>query len=431
LKIVDSNQLPKPFQNNNLLTWIGANGAAMLPAYLTDKPIALSWEQVKIANPNLAHSLKQAGLSPDRMPQAWKSDPALLDARGAGVYAHNIPDAIARLGPDAIDRFKQGKHWSHQTSYSEGLERGWSKAELADPSNGIFEEGLSNVRRGAREMPDGWGDAGNPGKLQIQFLNELEAVRLVSQYAAHNALRGFTYCALEELIFSTVEVGLAYQRNELSIADAAARVTEQSLNVGLQGAIAAAVITGTCAYVPGAGLLMSAVAPVLVGMGVCGRLARVYQTYSKHLERQGFAAPVDFYGVDVAIADLDRGVARLTKPQQQMSAAYQRMLQEYDAKERQVQEFGRFARLAVQQQREDLARQALQKKRRVHREMEELRAAMTSGLQTIQAGQNQANSLKAKISRAKIERQGWEARLESAALAEQMQRSLDRADRIL
>lgn len=161
-------ELPAELQEYNLLAWMTANGSVVLAGYMTDIPVALSWEQLKLVAPQLANGLKNAGIGTERMPQDWKNNPNLLDARGASVYTQNIPDAIARLGPDAIAQFKEGKHWSHQISYKQGIEQGISPEDLADPKNGIFENAQDNIRRGAKKMPDGWGDSTNPGRLKIQ-----------------------------------------------------------------------------------------------------------------------------------------------------------------------------------------------------------------------------------------------------------------------
>lgn len=352
-------ELPDDFRNNNLLAWVTANGAVSLAGYITDKPIALSWEQFTNVAPKLANSLKTAGIGSERMPDAWANNPELLNARAAGVYNQNLPEPLIRLGADAIARFKEGKHWSHQISYSEGIEKGLTPEQLADPSNGIFENGLDNIRRGAKQMPEGWGDKNNQGKLQIQFFNEVETLQIVCEQMLVNAGKGFMVGATYELILSTLEMGLAYQRGDINLSEAITNVRDKALTMGLKAGIAASVMTGICAYIPGAGIILSASSPVLVGLATVGTLFRVHNIISKHLTNQGFAQPVKFPFLDESLQDLQAKVNVVNKAVTDAMAQAKIMAQKYRQEKLNVEKWHQQALIYLSQGDELQARLAL------------------------------------------------------------------------
>ena len=301
--------------NNSFLTWLTTNGATWIAAYVSDKPFTLSWEQLKQVDAQLAHSLCYGGIGGDRTPTAWLNHPNLLDARGASVYSHNIPDSIKALGPDAIREFKQGKHWSHQISYSKGRDMGMSREALADANNGIFESASDNLKRGADNMPLGWGTENNPGKVQIQLFNELEALKMVCDAVAINALKGFTAGFLYELVLSTFELGLAVSRQEVSVSIAVDTILKQAAMVGLKAGVVSALITGLCVYLPGAGIILTTIAPMLAAMATVVTLHRLYDILVKHLQIIGYPLPVDFVSViyQSARVGIQEGIKHIEK----------------------------------------------------------------------------------------------------------------------
>ena len=305
--------IPPQIKQNNLLAWLIANGAVSLAGCITKKPIALSWSELTQIAPELSKSIKNAGVSGKRMPIEWRHNPELLDLRGEGVYQHNIPTPLHRLGVDAIEQFKEGKHWSHQISYKEGIERGLTPEELAHHSNGVFENAIDNMRRGSKEMPRGWGDDSNKGKLQIEIFNELETLQIVCENIAQSAVKGFIFAGVYELILSSLETSLSYRRGEINLPDAIVIVSQKSLQVGLKGAMAGALITGICSYVPTTGIVLSMMTPVFAGIATVSTLFRIHHALSGHLAVQGFAKTIDFPFIDDCLQDLKKQTSVVQK----------------------------------------------------------------------------------------------------------------------
>jgi tRNA/tmRNA/rRNA uracil-C5-methylase (TrmA/RlmC/RlmD family) len=118
-------------------------------------------------------------------------------------------------------------------------------------------------------------------------------------------------------------------------------------------------MTGICAYIPGAGIILSATAPVLVGLATVGTLFRVHNIISKHLTNQGFAQPVKFPFLDESLQDLEAKVNVVSKAVTEAMAQAKIMAQKYRQEKLNVEKWHQQALIYLSQGDEFQARLAL------------------------------------------------------------------------
>ena len=176
-------------------------------------------------------------------------DRSLEEAR---LVWETIPEQLRALGPEELAEHLQGFDWSHIVPYSMGGSN--------DASNGIFELASLNRSRGAKVM--------TPEELQAaqDFLTH-EAFEAALEEVASQMLTGAMVGAAISCVISCLELGLQYQRGE---------ITEDEMYRGLGRAVAksagvGAAISGLIAVITLAfPALIPLAAPVMAPLAVLG-----------------------------------------------------------------------------------------------------------------------------------------------------------------
>ena len=169
-------------------------------------------------------------------------------------YQDSIPYPVRNLGPDAVQRFVEGKDASHiQSAHN-------APHLAADNGNILWEDSGINRARGAENMSSG-------EQLQAQASNAFDSTGIVFRDCLQTAGITALYAGLLETPVAAIENYLHYQRGrktgEEAVKDAAIAIAQRAST----GAIVGFTITAAVSLV-GAGSLLVTISPVLVPVGM-------------------------------------------------------------------------------------------------------------------------------------------------------------------
>ena len=189
-----------------------------------------------------------------------------------------LPEQLRALGPEQVAERLEGFDWSHIVAHSKG---GGNEA-----SNGIFELASLNRSRGATEMTGAELQAAQDVLSQTAFEAALEE-------AASQALTGAMVGAAISCVVSCLEVGLEYQRGEITkdeMYQRLGRAVAKSAGVGAAvSGLMAVVALAFPALIPLAAPVMAPLA-ILGFCAVGGRVVRLgkgwYELYQDVSERR-------------------------------------------------------------------------------------------------------------------------------------------------
>ena len=202
-----------------------------------------------------AHSLDWSNIVPTEYVAKFVTagtrgiDRSLEEAR---VVWETLPEQLRALGPEEVAERLNGFDWSHIVPHSKG---GGNEA-----SNGIFELAGLNRSRGAAEMTG--------AELQAaQDVLSQTAFEAVLEEAASQALSGAMVGAAISCVVSCLEVGLKYQRGEITkeeMYEHLGRAVAKSAGVG--AAVSGLMAVVALAFPP----LIPIAAPVMAPLAILG-----------------------------------------------------------------------------------------------------------------------------------------------------------------
>ena len=181
--------------------------------------------------------------------------------RGAGrtmeearLVWESIPERLRALGPEEVEKQLDGFDWSHIVPFSKG---GGNEA-----ANGIFELFELNRSRGAEPMTAAELDAASKVLLEKAFESAL-------QEAAANVLAGAGVGAAVSCVISCLELGLDYQRGEITREEFYRNIRREVAKSAVVGGSVAGILTAVALMFPALiPVAVHLVMPLMV-LGLC------------------------------------------------------------------------------------------------------------------------------------------------------------------
>ncbi|MXW50083.1 MAG: hypothetical protein F4Z84_07490 [Gammaproteobacteria bacterium] len=226
----------------NALVRSGASGAAA--------GFAVAHEALAGYAQSLEWSMIPAGYVAKFVTAGTRGIPRSLEE--ARLVWETIPEPLRALGPEEVAKRLNGFDWSHRIPYSKGGSN--------DASNGIFELAGLNRSRGAQDMTAAQLQAAQDVLAETAFTAVLEE-------AASQLLSGGMVAAAVSCVVSSLELGLQYQRGEITkdeMYQGLGRAVAKSAGVG--AAISGLMVVVALAFPA----LIPLAAPVMAPLAVLG-----------------------------------------------------------------------------------------------------------------------------------------------------------------